>query len=116
MRLIAYILSFHILLLALEPVMNVIDFGEDKTECCGGSCKPIPIQKSQSEQQPVKKDSGIQTVCNPFAICNGCTGWTIVYTFILSIPEIYHKGQYTPVTVNLPSKIDFDFWQPPKIA
>ena len=116
MKFIAYILSFHILFLALEPGVKAICFGKDKTECCSGSCKPVSEEKSQPEKQPVNKDAGDQTGCNPFATCNTCSGYTVALSFISLSPEIFHIEQYTPVTENFPSEIAIDFWQPPKIG
>jgi hypothetical protein len=116
MRLFACILSFHILFLALEPGVKAICFAEYKTECCGGSCKSVSEEKSQTEKQPVKKDAGNQTACNPFATCNACSGYTLALIFSSLSPEVFLINQHTPVTENFPSKIAIDFWQPPKIS
>lgn len=115
MKLFAYIVSFHILFLAFEPGVKAICSWEDKTECCNSSCKIVSEEKSQPVQ-PVKKDGGCQTGCNPFATCNACSGYTHVFTFISLSPEIFHIEQYPTVTENFSSVIAIDFWQPPKIG
>lgn len=116
MKLIAYILFFHTLFLALEPGVKAICFSEVETECCSGSCKPVAEKKSQPEKHPVEKDSGNQTDCNPFAACNACSGYTVALTFISTIPVSFYIEQHTFLSENFPSETAIDFWQPPKIS
>ena len=101
MKIAGYILSFYLVLLAAIPCCAFDNCPDDKTE-----------QASTNENGD--EDCGN---CSPFFSCEGCATATIAYApapleivafKISSVYAIY-------IQIALPD-VDYDFWQPPKIA
>lgn len=101
MKLIGYIFAFYLLLLSAVP-------------CCAfDSCPDDKIEKSAGHEND-DEDCGS---CSPFFSCEGCATATIAYQpcsfeFIsLQSSPVFP----TYIQVSLP-KIEYDFWQPPKLG
>jgi hypothetical protein len=97
----SYILALYLLLLSAVPCCAFDNCADDKIE-------------QQTSHQEGDGDCGS---CSPFFTCQGCITATIVpvslqFEFqvipVLSVQAIY-------IQQSLP-KIDYDFWQPPKLV
>ena len=100
-KLIGYILSFYIILLATIP-------------CCAFDNCPDEKKEMSSNHQSGDEDCGN---CSPFFNCEGCSTATIsMESPSYSLPALQVLSGYTSyVRRDLPDT-DFDVWQPPKIA
>lgn len=109
MKIFAFILSMHILFLAVEPGMDLI-FNHSVTEhgCCGGI---------KDEMETQKHDSGCcQSMCNPFQKCNTCTIAFVNTYFSYSCKFFDFELTGINIKESFVSQFESDFWQPPKQA
>ncbi len=103
MKLLGYILSVYMLLLAVFPCCLVDDCPDDK------------IQTEEiAHHQNGDKDCGS---CSPFFSCEGCAGVSAtvepLHFDIVSLPA---KQVYTGFLSPFISDVHYDFWQPPKLG
>lgn len=109
MKIFTFILSLHILFLAVEPGIDLI-FDHPATEhgCCGGVKDDLEAQKH---------DGGCcQSVCNPFQKCNSCT-IAFVNTYFSYSCKFFDSTPASSITEeSFISQFESDFWQPPKQA
>lgn len=101
MKFISYILAIYLVVLAAVPCCAFDSCPDDKTE------------------QAVNHEKGDEDCgnCSPFFSCEGCATASIAVEPLqiepISIPEI---AVYSPYTQQQLPKVDYDFWQPPKIG
>ena len=112
MKMVAFILSFVILSLAVKPGMETLFLQADMEQsCCGG------VIAVEDECQDTEEDADCtQGSCNPFSICNSCTIVFMKVSFQYTLSpqsHILHSYSYKPSFV---SQFSVDFWQPPKIG
>lgn len=101
MKIVGYILSLYLILLSTVPCCAFDDCPDDKTE-----------QTTAHE----KGDDGCGN-CSPFFSCEGCSTATInfhtseieIIPLQLSTVHTFHREPHLP-------RVDYDFWQPPKIG
>ena len=101
MKLIAFILSAYLLFLIAVP-------------CCSFDNCP---EENTVQAQNHEKENGDCGSCSPFFTCSGCSGFTVAASEMNAelIPFIPNT-QYPSHNVALMPKVDFDFWQPPKLG
>lgn len=116
MKIFAFIFSFYLLFLAIEPGLKAMSVSEShETSCCDDtSCEPI--EEKQPEKQSEKKGSDDNTACNPFQICKACIAFTGDFALQTFTPIILFSKQQADNKDKVPPQITLDFWQPPKIA
>lgn len=107
MKFAGYILSFYLILLAAVPCCAYDDCPDDKTDLSAGA------------EQAGKHESGDEDCgnCSPFFSCVGCATATIAFESIpFTVPLVRLASAYTGyIQTSLP-KVDYDFWQPPKLG
>lgn len=101
MKFYGYILSFYLLLLAVIP-------------CCVFDNCPDEKTVSTSPQKAGDEDCGS---CSPFFNCDGCATATIASE---PAPEasapVKNSPEYNSYIQQILPRIEYDFWQPPKIG
>ncbi len=101
MKLLAYILAFYLIGLAVVPCCSFDSCPDDKTE-----------QAMQHESGD--KDCGN---CSPFFSCEGCAAATIDSSHhCIEIPSLTAQTVFASYQQPFISAVDYDFWQPPKIS
>jgi hypothetical protein len=112
MKIVAFILSFYLLFLAIEPGLKAMSLSEsEQSGCCSdSSCEPI--EKKQPEKRGCDDNQG----CNPFQSCKTCTAFTSAVVCLNFIPNIVFSKLHTEKQDKVPPQITIDFWHPPKIA
>ncbi|MEO6612041.1 MAG: DUF6660 family protein [Chitinophagaceae bacterium] len=101
MKLGSYILAFYLVLLSAMP-------------CCAfDSCQDDNTDPTANHEKR-DKDCGN---CSPFFSCEGCAPATIALEPVqFGIPAIQILSVYTAyIQLSLP-RVDYEFWQPPKIG
>jgi len=101
-KILSYILAFYIILLSAVP-------------CCAfDNCPDDKIESSTQQQESNDKDCGN---CSPFFNCEGCAMTLINFEpiqFEIPFPPIV--SVYTGyIQLSLP-KVNYEFWQPPKLG
>jgi hypothetical protein len=107
MKLFGYILAFYLILLSVVPCCTFDDFPEDKMD--------ISAETEQSANHETgDEDCGS---CSPFFSCGGCATATVDFQqAILDLASLQDSPVYTSyIEISLP-KVDYDFWQPPKLS
>jgi hypothetical protein len=101
MKLPGFLLAFYLILLAAVPCCSFDDCPDDKTE-------------QAATHEKGDDDCGS---CSPFFSCEGCATATIAYhPFQFEITALQTSPVYTAyLQVSLP-RVQYDFWQPPKIG
>jgi hypothetical protein len=101
MKIAGFILSFYLILLAAVPCCAFDDCPDDKTEMA-------------AEHESGDDDCG---TCSPFFSCEGCATATIAFQPVpLTIEPVTTSSVFTTyIQIALP-KVDYDFWQPPKLS
>lgn len=101
MKIVGYILSLYLILLSTVP-------------CCAFDNCPDDKAEQTAEHEKGDEDCGN---CSPFFSCGGCSTATI--NFDPADMEILPRELSTVYTSykepDLP-RVDYDFWQPPKIS
>lgn len=100
-RILGYILTFYILLLAAVPCCIIDECPDDKTE--------------QTNQHDTS--DGDCGNCSPFFSCESCAAATVVYEpFNFELMALSDKPAFiTYLQPFIPPTL-FDFWQPPKLG
>lgn len=107
MKMLALILSFIILFLAVEPGVKIILTHSDTEQgCCGG------IKDNHEMEESGNGCS--QTTCNPFFKCRSCAILFVSISYFF--PEKIQNSTKTEIPYQLKSTSPFpsEFWQPPK--
>ncbi|HZI53939.1 MAG TPA: DUF6660 family protein [Chitinophagaceae bacterium] len=103
MKLVGYIFSAYMLLLAIFPCCMVDDCPDDKI-----------LSEQTSNHQNGDEDCGS---CSPFFNCEGCASVSAtiepVFFNIIYFPV---KTVYTGFIYPFIPDIQYDFWQPPKLG
>jgi hypothetical protein len=101
MKLLSYILAFYLVLLSAVP-------------CCAFDKCGNEEKEQQGSHQKDDTDCGN---CSPFFSCEGCAPATIAgEPLSVEIPAIQIPSVYTSyIEASLP-RIDYEFWQPPRIG
>ncbi len=115
MKIFAFIFPLYILFLTVEPGIKAMVSESTKSECCGGTCKPITEKDSQTPK-PGNKNNSNKSGCNPFEICKVCIGYTVNFCSSYSFLKLSFGEQPSPSNDKIPSNLSLDFWQPPKIV
>jgi hypothetical protein len=107
MKFIHFIFSFYLLVLSAIPCCAFDDCSSDKSE------EPAGIERSKNHKEENKGCSN----CSPFFNCEGCVAATTIFepveftlSFFQPLPD--YTGY---IQMSLP-RIDYDFWQPPKLG
>lgn len=101
MKLCGYILAFYILLLAAVPCCAFDDCPDDKME-------------QTTDHENGDDDCG---TCSPFFSCEGCAAATIAYEMLqFELNPLSQKTVYTSYLQSTLPRVDYDFWQPPKLG
>ena len=101
MKIAGTILAFYLILLAAVPCCAFDDCRDDKAELA-------------TAHENGDDDCGN---CSPFFSCEGCATATIACEHVsMDIAAVEISPVYTAyIQTDLP-QVDYDFWQPPKIA
>ena len=101
MKVIAFILSAYLLFLIAVPCCAFDSCPEDKTE-------------QAADHENGDGDCGN---CSPFFTCIGCTGFTLSIADInTGVLSFFSGNQYAGYIVSSIPDVNYDFWQPPKLA
>jgi hypothetical protein len=107
MKMFAFILSFIILFLSVEPGIQImVSHSDTEQGCCGGIKDSHEMEETES--------GCCQSTCNPFFKCSSCTivFMNVAYYF----PERIQSFTKTEIPYQFISTTPFpsEFWQPPK--
>ena len=103
MKLLSYLLAFYLILLSAVPCCAVDECPDDKIDVT-----------ATTDHEKGDDDCGN---CSPFFSCEGCAAATISYDPLsFDIPVINISPVYTSYIQSSLPRIDYDFWQPPKIG
>ena len=85
-------------------------------EACAAVCKveehdEVPLANSQENPDDCCDDG----VCNPFASCTGCTGFTLPEVPVLSVHECTYLLQPSFYHQVVPHIATLGVWHPPQI-
>lgn len=101
LKIVGYILAFYLILLAAVP-------------CCAFDNCPDEKQEQKANHNTGDEDCGS---CSPFFSCEGCATATIsVELFQIEITPLPTISSYTNYIQQQLPKVEFEFWQPPKLG
>ncbi len=83
MKIFAFIFSFYLLFLAIEPGLKAMSISESQQSGCCSESSCEPLEEKQSEKKSEKKDCDDSAGCNPFQSCKTC---------IRSVQTVIRKG------------------------
>ena len=114
----SFILACYVFCLSVGPIMAkalVAGAGEEcATVCClteHEECTPV----AEADHSPSPDGCCDDGMCNPFAGCPGCAGFTIPAILgLANPPDSFTHQPYFTVTVN-PRLADHGIWHPPQI-
>lgn len=107
MKIIAVLLSIHVLILGIVPA-----FSSHPDAFIGDNCCPVNGDESAAGCQSDHEDK-CPGVCNPFMICCHCYALAI-QTYIVPNSTTYLNRKFTFLTENLSSDFISEAWNPPK--
>lgn len=107
MKLLAYSLTFYLLLLSVVPCCTSDKCRDNKSELLAGA-------QQAGDHEQGDDDCG---TCSPFFSCEGCATATVAFeTLQFYSPPIRLLTVYTGyIQTSLP-QVNYDFWQPPKLS
>jgi hypothetical protein len=114
MKLITYILTFTVLLLTVQPVIDAIPFTSETKQTCCISAKCSPISDNQNSDKESDKEEN--RMCNPFQACGSCLLICVTTPFYLTPENNISTEEFFGDQSFIPSQIISDFWQPPKLV
>ena len=118
MKLVAYIWSFYILFLSVEPGLKALYLHGTKQNIhyCDKCCLPKENQSQSKGKNPCGK--GCTGNCNPLETCNNCLGCTVKppQALISIVPVFYDDKPFCITQDKLFSNFASDFWQPPRLS
>ena len=105
MKIAGYILAVYVVLLAVVP-------------CCTFDDCPDDMTATHNEQDPDQgKGDGDCGNCSPFFNCGGCATATIAAEPArIEIASLKILSVYTLYIQTALPRIEYDFWQPPKLG
>jgi len=109
MKLLATILSIHILFLTVTPAFPKAISAAMETADCKKSCC--------SNEHDAKKttDTDCCNICNPFMVCCNCSALTNQAQQII-VPFVYSNQKFNISSETNKSDFSSDAWNPPKMA
>jgi hypothetical protein len=116
MKIFAFIFSFYLLFLAIEPGLKAMSKSESQQSGCCNDKSCEPIEKKLPAKQSEKKEGTDNKVCNPFQFCKSCIGFNADIKLVAFTLVILFAKPQADNKVKVPPQITLDFWQPPKIA
>jgi hypothetical protein len=107
MKIWGYILAFYLILLSVVPCCSFDDYPEDKTDLSAGA-------EQTTNHEAGDEDCGS---CSPFFSCDGCATATVDFQPTnFDLVSLQDSPVYTSyLEISLP-RVDYDFWQPPKLS
>lgn len=108
MRIIAFILSLYVLLLAGFPISGFAELFSESV-CCQEVCAEAAADHQESDED------GCNDLCNPFLSCSCSIGFTTAHLDITTELDSENFGIHIPQLENsYRNQVIFQVWNPPK--
>ena len=114
MKFLAFIFSFYLLFLSIEPGVKALYGMEGQPiACCTDiSCEPLNDNATANHSDTDENAEG----CNPFQFCKCCSFVNRDGNEVAQLPLILFSSNHVAYKENVPPHSSLEFWQPPKIA
>jgi hypothetical protein len=107
MKICGFILAFYLILLSVVPCCVFDSCPDDKMTLRAGT-------EQSSDQETSDEDC---SSCSPFFSCQDCATATVDFQPAnLDIASLQDSPVYTSYLQTSLPKVDYDFWQPPKLS